>query len=763
VSSPVSASLIGSRTRRLEDRALLCGGGVYAADPRLGGLVHLRFYRSPHASARVRELDLKAARQAPGVLAVWAAADLPELAAGMGDSAGRHLHAHPRPVLAGGAVRYQGEPIAVVVAQTPYQADDAVELVEASFDSLPPVVTVEDALAEGAPGVHDDLGGNVAGTLTGGFGDAAAAFGGAVVTASATVRAPRVCGGYMEPRATTAAFDAGDLTIWASTQSIFGIRDRAAALLELAPERVRVLALDVGGGFGPKGDLYPEDVVVAAAALRLGRPVRWVATRTEDTMSTAHAHGTVIEAELAAGRDGALRGLRARILHDTGAYTCSGAGLIDIIAAHLLSAYRLPALSFEARVVHTNTVPTGFVRGGGRPVGNFAMERAMDQLADRLGLDPVELRRRNLIQPADMPHDTGLPAGRSTVVYDSGDYPRLLGAVEASLAGVREGPRADGRTVGRGIVCCVESSGFGGKEPGRARLDRDGRARLSVGSTPGGQGHRTMAAQVFAERLGWPLDRVEVTAGDTTGLDRALLTAGSRSAVQVGNAAALVGRALRRRLLESASQTLEADPADLVMIDGRISVAGAPGRAVDAVDLVPEEGLEVFERFSPDAPLAYSSSCHGAVVALDPETGTVDVERYVMAYDTGRAVNPMLVEGQMHGGFAHGLGYALFEEAVYTPDGALASASFMDYTIPGPPEVGVEPELHSLPVPTPTNPEGIKGAGESGAVPVPAAIASSVERAVRHHRPEAYLGELPLSSERVLRAVMESPEPAGRC
>jgi carbon-monoxide dehydrogenase large subunit len=379
------------------------------------------------------------------------------------------------------------------------------------------------------------------------------------------------------------------------------------------------------------------------------------------------------------------------------------------------------------------------------------MERMMDLLARRVERDPSDVRRLNLVQPEDMPYDTRLPAGPETgVIYDGGDYPRLLSMVEQELAGVREGPRADGRIAGRGIVCCVESSSFGAGEPGRGRLDRDGTARLFVGSTPQGQGHRTMAGQVFAERLGWPLDRVEVTAGDSRVVGWALLTAGSRSAVMVGNAASLAGRGLRRKLLEQAAEVLEADPADLVMEDGRISVRGAPTRSVAAVEVIPEDGLEVVESFSPSLPSTYPSSCHGAAVAVDPETGSVQVERYVIAHDTGAVINPMTLEGQMQGGYAHGLGYALFEECVYTPDGSLATASFLDYSVPGVPEVGV-PELHPVfTEKTDANPEGFKGAGESGTLPVPAAISSAVERALQHLNPNAVVTSLPLTPERVL-------------
>jgi aerobic carbon-monoxide dehydrogenase large subunit len=741
---------IGRRARRAEDPDLITGRGLYASDPRLDGLADLVLFRSPFGRARIDRLSLDAARAHPGVLGAWTAGDLPELAAGMGDMAPRQLTARPRPILASGEARYQGEALAAVVAESVYAASDALELVEAELEPLPAAGTLGDALAEGAPRVHSDLESNVSGSIPRSFGDVEAAFGAGSVVASCRLEVPRICGGYMEPRAITASYEDGRLTMWVSTQWTFGVRDKVAGVLGMERDQVRVIATDVGGGFGPKGELYPEEALVAAAARRLGRPVRWVAGRTEDTQATAQGHGTLVDLELAAAPDGTLLGLRGRIFVDAGAYTASGAGLGDLIVSHLLSAYRLPAMSVETAVVYTNAVPTGFVRGGARPIGNFAIERLMDQLARKLGRDPVEVRRQNLVPPEAMPYDTGLPSGRATVVYDGGDYPGLLHTVLEALGDVHEGRRDDGRLVGRAIVCCVESSGFGGKEPARLRLEKDGTARLFIGSTPQGQGHRTIAAQVLADRLGWPVDRVFVTAGDTAAVETATMTAGSRTAVQVGNATAMAGRSIRRRLLERAAETLEADPADLLLAGGVISVRGTPARSVDARTVLPEEGIEVLELFTPPAPLAYSSGCHGAVVAVDPDTGSIAVERYVIAHDTGRPINPLLVEGQMQGGFAHGLGYALFEEAVYTPEGNLLSASFLDYSVPSAPELSVQLSLLPTMTPTEANPEGFKGAGESGTVPVPAAIAAAVERALSHFRPDVVVDRLPLSPERVL-------------
>jgi carbon-monoxide dehydrogenase large subunit len=466
-------------------------------------------------------------------------------------------------------------------------------------------------------------------------------------------------------------------------------------------------------------------------------------------MTTAHGHGCRVELDLAAGPDGRLRGLRGRITHDAGAYTTSGTGQPRNFSTHMISAYRLPALAIEARVAHTTTVPGGFIRGGGREVGNFAMERMMDRLADEAGCSREEVRRRNLVQPGQMPYETGLPG----VIYDGGDYPRLLALVEEALRGTEVGRRADGRLVGRSLVCCVESSGAGKDEPARARLDRDGSLTVYVGSTPQGQGHLTMAAQMFAERLGWPMDRVTVVAGDTSLIGGGALTAGSHSAVQVGNVAAIVGRELRNRLLELGADHLEADPSDLLLSEETLQVRGAPSRSCSVLEVLPEEGLEVEGSFSLNAEATYPCSCHGAVVAVDPDTGEVRVERYVIANDSGRVINPMMLEGQLHGGFAHGLGYALLEEARYDDDGTCLTASFLDYTIASPAEVPI-PELHEVHAQdTDSNPEGIKGVGESGTLPVMAAVSSAVEQAIRVVNPSAVVSELPLDGERVLRLL----------
>jgi carbon-monoxide dehydrogenase large subunit len=742
---------IGRPMPRLEDERLITGRGRFAGDIKLDGTLHLALSRSPMPHARIRAIDTSAAKAMPGVVAVWTASDLPEVAPGLSDFGPAGIVQRGRPILTNDEVHYVGEAYAVVVAETAYQAHDASEAIAGELDPLPGVGDVMTATAEGAPKVHADMESNIAQSSSTTFGDIKAAFAGDSVTAKIRLTTARVMGAAMEPRTVTATYENGGIKVWTSTQNVFGVRNAIASILGLPESRVRVLAEDVGGGFGAKGTPFPEEVLTALAALRLKRPVRWVATRSEDGATTAQGHGTVLELELAAGPDGKLRGLRGRVIHDIGAYSGSGAGQPGIIIPHMVSAYVLPAMDIEAELVYTNTVPTGFVRGGGRPLGNYGMERVMDRLARKLGIGTATLRKRNLIKPEQIPYTTGIPAGRSGYVYDSGNYPRLLELALDKLAYDEARDRGkDGKLVGFGIACCVESTSFGRGEPAKLRIDKDGIARLFVGSTPQGQGHQTMAAQVAADRLGWQMDKIEVTVGDTEHVPFALLTAGSRSAVMVGNATAKAATAMRKKLLERAGEVLEADVQDLVLEDGVIEVRGAPAKRVQATDLVPDEGLEVLESFDPGRPLTFSSSCHAAVVSVDPETGHVDVVRYVIVHDTGKAINTRLVEGQMQGGYAHGLGYALYESAMYEPDGTFRSASLLDYTIVSTGEVTVLPDLIHMDTPTDTNPEGFKGVGESGTIPVPAAIANAVEDALRNRNPEAVVDRLPITPDRIV-------------
>ena len=604
--------------------------------------------------------------------------------------------------------------------------------------------------------LHDDLGSNIAGRVQRGFGDIDAQMSGDAVVVRQSFRFGRVIGGYMEPRATAAALDAdsGRLSVWTSTQWVYGVRDRIASILGLERDLVRVLAPDVGGAFGAKGQVYPEEIIVAALARRLRRPVRWVATRTEDTQATGQSHGDAAEVELSANRDGTLRGLRVRLRHDVGAYGGPGLGQSDNILSHLVSAYRLPALDAESVLVYTSTVPTGFIRGGGREVGNFIIERTMDLLARELRLDSAELRRRNLIEPSQMPYDTGYKRmGTRPVVYDGGDYPRLLASALDAVGYTEARKRqAAGARIGVGVACCVESAGIQQPEPATIRIQPDGHVQAYLGSTPGGQGHRTTFAQVVAQHLDWPVDLVHVSVGDSDNVDSSANTAGSRSALEVGNAAAAVARQARHKLLEQAQAALEADAEDILLRPSGAIVRGAPVRSVELSDLL-GDGFEVQETFQSSG--AYTGACHAVVVEVDPDTASVDIVRYAIAHDCGQAINPLLVRGQLQGGLVHGVGYALMEQAVYLADGTLTTANLADYALPGRGvPAAIRPELVEVHSPVlGNNPEGFKGVGETGTIAAPAAILGAIEDALRTLGTDATLNTLPLTPTRLFAAM----------
>jgi carbon-monoxide dehydrogenase large subunit len=420
------------------------------------------------------------------------------------------------------------------------------------------------------------------------------------------------------------------------------------------------------------------------------------------------------------------------------------------MSAHAMSTYRLGSLDLEIVPHLSDTPPAAFIRGGGRPVGNYAIERMIDRLSRKLGLDPIEVRRRNLVTPAEMPYETGL----QSIVYDGGDYPRLLDLAvkRVDVAAVRERQRA-GEPVGVGVAMCAQSTGLGmAPEPSRVAVLPDGTVRVFIGGTPQGQGHQTFVAQVVADRLGWPIDRIEVRAGDSRDVPFSMVTAGSRSAVEVGNSVSMSAASARRLLLERASQWLEAGAEDLVLTVDGVGVRGVPDRHVPLKDLV-GDGLEAVAAWDSKGSQAWASSCHAAVVRVDVETGGIEVLRYVIAHDSGRPINPMTLDGQLHGGYAHGLGYALFEEALYSADGNFQSPSFLDYTIVSAPEVHTEPELIHTETASSHNPEGFRGAGEAGTIAVPAAIANAVEDALIGLGCDVTVDEVPITPLRIWNAL----------
>ena len=738
---------VGRRIRRVEDERLITGRGRFASDVHLDGQTYLAVRRSHEPHALIRTINAGPARAMPGVIAVFTRDDLQETARFVYDDfLPPGLAGVGRPVLADHEVNYLGEAIAVVVAETPYAAQDAAAAIEVDLEPLPAAGTLDSALATGAPLVHEERGSNIAFWGRDGFGDVELAFGpGAVIVAERLVM-NRVCGAAIEPRAVAAVPDGSGVKVWTSTQAVFLVRDRLAAYLGLDKKQVTVMAENVGGGFGPKGRTYPEEVLVAWAAMKLGRPVKWTASRSEDSITSMHAHGTIFELEIAGNPDGTLRGLRGRFWHDIGAYPSIGAATHSRILEHMLGAYRLPSLSIEVQLVFTNATPTSTVRGGGGTEGNFAIERMMDRLATRLGLEPTEIRRRNLLPPDALPWRTRLGAGG--IVLEGGNFPGLL---DEALRRIASSPQLqNGRLRGIGVAMGVDHTGGMLKgEPAKLRIRADGVVEVFLGSTPQGQGHQTMAAQIVADRLGWPLDRITVTTGDSRWLADAGITAGSKSAVHVGNAVSLVATAVRTTLLQRAAEHFEIDPADLDLQNGVITARGTPAKRWAATDALPSGGIEVMEAFQTRTARTSPSSCHVAEVAVDPETGAVEVLRYVIVYDSGLVINPLIVAGQLHGGLAHGIGYALFEEAVFDPNGQFRTPTFIDYRIPSAPDVAIDPVLLSRSTLTKSNPEGIKGVGETGTTAVPAAIAAAVEAAIRKVTPNAVISELPIQPSRI--------------
>jgi carbon-monoxide dehydrogenase large subunit len=676
-------------------------------------------------------VDLSPALAMPGVIGAWSAGQL-----GLADEYMPNPTPRPqairRPVLAGGEVRFEGDAVAVVAAETDYQAHDAVDAIEVELNAIADE-------AEAPP------------SRTHSIGEAGPAFQHAPVRVRQRLRMGRICGAAMEPRAAFADWDDAKqvLVIKASVGGVFVLRDTVGRCLGLEPAQVIALAEDVGGSFGAKNHPYPEYILAAAVSRMLKRPVLWVATRSEDGHTTGQAHAADLDFEIASDQEGLLLGLRGKVEWPIGAYFGIGAFQDGSISSHAMSAYRMPAMEIEVQPRYSDSPPVAYIRGGGRPVGNFVIERMVDRLARRLGLDPIELRRRNLIQPSEMPYTPGL----GTIVYDGGDYPRLLELAVESIgaAAVRERQRA-GEPVGLGVAMCVESTGIGTAEPSRVVVLPDGTARVFVGSTPQGQGHQTFIAQVVADRLGWPIERVEVRAGDSRDVAGSMVTAGSRSALEVGNSVSMSAAAARQSLLEKASEQLEAGVEDLVLTVEGVGVRGVRDRSVPLAELV-GAGLETAATWDSKGRPAWASSCHAALVRIDVETGGVDVVRYVIAHDSGRPINPLTLEGQLHGGYAHGLGYALFEEAVYSGDGNFQSSSFLDYTIVSAPEIRAEPELIHTETASTQNPEGFRGAGEAGTIAVPAAIANAIEDALYATGRAVAVDEVPVTPMRLWQLI----------
>jgi carbon-monoxide dehydrogenase large subunit len=748
--------VIGRPVRRVEDRALLTGRACFVDDVRLPGTLHAAFLRSPLAHAVLASVEADEARELPGVATVLTGADLalsmtpPLTAPGARSPA--------RPLLARDHVRFAGEPVAMVVAASRYVAEDAVEVVAVEYEPLPAVAGVEQALAPDAPALHPPD--NVLFDSRLEAGDVDAAFAGAAVVVEATLRNPRVGAVPMEPRGVLAAPDGGRLTVWSSTQAPHGLRTFLAEVLELDPAAVRVVCPDIGGGFGQKAHCYPEEALVAAAALRLGRPVRWTEDRSENLQAASHARDQVVRARAAADAEGRLLAIDADVACDTGAYGVFPHGhVLEALGtpAMIPGPYRLPAYRARSRSVATNKCPEGAYRGVGLPVSVLVHERLLDLVAGGLGRDRAEVRLRNFVRPEDFPYTT-----HTQQQYDNGDYGQALRvALDAiGYAGFeeeRERARREGRTLGIGIGSYVEYTGMGsavfaargmvgipGHDGAFVRLAADGSAAVWTSLPAMGQGSATTFAQLVAEELGVDAVRVanpDTSVGDLSGTG----TFASRSAVSGGGAIAGACAVLRSRLREDAAELLEAAPEDLVVREGAVQVVGTPGRRVTVGDVVaasPDARYAVAFTYDPPA-VAYPYATHACVVEVDRGTGGVRILRYAIAEDCGRVINPTIVAGQVHGATAQGIGGALLEQLVYDAEGQLLTTSLLDYLLPLATDLP-RLDVRHLEIPAPGTANGAKGVGEGGALAPPAAIAGAVADALG-----AEITELPLTPERV--------------
>jgi aerobic carbon-monoxide dehydrogenase large subunit len=767
----VTTRTMGEPIARREDPRLVAGDGRYLDDLG-GGALAAAFVRSPHAHARVTGIDVTGALEADGLVAIYTYEDLEGPIADPLPQLIPHpcLHAprtaHP---LANGVVRHVGEPVAMVVARDRYLAEDACERIAVSYQPLPPVVGL-DAAVRAERTVHHDVPDNIAARMLQEVGDARAAIQAAPHRLELELQIERSASMPIEGRGVYARWDAADrsLRVYSSTQTSTSVRFALAVKLGVPVDRVEVVAPDVGGGFGVKiVHPWPEEVLVPWAAIRLGREVKWTEDRREHFVASAHERGQRHSVRVGFDDDGRLLGLDVDFVHDNGAYTPYGIIVPIITATQLLGPYKPGAYRVEFRSLYTNTVIVTPYRGAGRPQGVFVMERTMDAIAGYLGRDRAAVREANFIQPQEMPYDHRLTFqdGRP-LIYDSGDYPATLAKLKKLVGweefeAVREQARAAGRRVGIGLACYVEGTGVGPYEGAHVRVETDGTVLVATGLTTQGQGHETAFAQVAAEELGVPVEQVTVVTGDTRRFKYAVGTFASRAAVMSGNAVALAAGKVRAKALRIAGEALEADPGDLELADGMVRVKGAPeteialrtvavlanplryafdeqarlatqfvvGGGVQSPPVAEDDepGLEATDYYSP-VRSTFANGMHAAVVETDPETAEVRILRYCVVHDCGRLINPRIVEGQIHGGVAQGVGGALYERLVYDENGQLLNASFMDFLMPYASEVP-KIETDHLETPTPLNPLGIKGAGEAGVIPGAAVLAAAISDA----------------------------------
>jgi len=772
-------SLFGHAALRKEDQRFVTGRGRYVDDMKLPGCLHAAFVRSPHAHARVERIDTSAARAMPGVVAVYTAADLPECKTPIpaATPSPASFRSAPQSVFADPIARHPGEVVAVVLADTSVQAVDAAEVVEVDYAPLPAAPDLERASAPGAPRVFEEWPDNQAGASTAQVGEPGPALAAAPVVVEAELELARVVGSPIEPRGLLIVPDGPDgrFTVWIPSQGPYGLRAALAAALELPEERVRIICTDSGGGFGIKGHTYAEDLVLAAAARRLARPVRWMETRREHFLAGSPDRGQRHRARLGVDREGRIAAIETRFARDHGAYLPLGEVITRNTINHLPGPYRVPHLAASAQNVVSHSLFGGAYRGSGRPEAAFVMERLLDRAARRLGLDPAEIRRRNFVRPDAMPYRTGLIYRDGTPVsYDPADYPgsfeRLLEAFDYTGWRTRQAERRGGTPrLGIGLACYVQGTGVGPYEGADVRVDTAGNVQVIIGVSSQGQAHETTMAQIAAAELGVELAKVSVVAGDTATLPFGNGTGGSRVAANAGPAVAKSSREVAVKARRVAAEMLECAPADIVLAGGRAHVTGMPSRSLGLGEVARaaarnktlvhegQPGLQVCGYFSPES-VTFAFGAHACAVEVDIDTGAVRVLRYVALHDCGRAINPMVVDGQLQGAIAQGIGTALMEELVHDDGGQLLTGSFMDYAMPAAVDL---PALETMTVafPSTRNELGIKGVGESGIIAPPATIANAVEDALADLGVE--IARVPVTRARLWEALAKARASGG--
>jgi carbon-monoxide dehydrogenase large subunit len=746
-------------------------------------MLHAVFVRSQVAHARIRSVDLSRAAAAPGVAFVMSGAELMQVLPPVPDTQlslprkwttqVQHTFLNPQqPLLAHDKVRHVGEAVAVILAESRYLAEDAAELVTVDLEPLPAVVDAERALDADAPVLHDKYGTNLIGEFRIGKGNVDAALNSAPHRLKRRFYHHRYAAAPMETRGVASVYDqrAESVTIWSSCQVVHWLRREASTVLNLPEVRIRALALDVGGGFGIKGHVYPEELLIPFLARAVGRPVRWIEDRHEHFMAACHSRDQIHDVEVGFDDEGRLLAFRDSFIADCGAWNPIGSGIAYNTAVHLPGPYKFENFAVHARIASTNKVPNAPYRGAGRPEATFAMERAMDLIAAELNRDPADVRMLNMIPHAEMPYSLGVPyRDGELIVYDSGDYPESLRRALDAIGGVaafrerQREARAQGRHLGLGLGCYVEGTGVGPFESATIRIDPTGKVYVASGACPQGQGMETIFSQVVADT--WKVDPKDVVMAlaDTAAIDIGFGTIASRSTVTLSSAIHYGSEKLREKVFAIAGNMLECDPGDLELRNGRVGIVGVPGSEVTLGSIAKAArpgwdhgrptgmpaGLEETYYYEPQT-VTWAYATHAGIVEVDIRTGRLTIEKYVIVHDCGVVVNPLLVEGQILGGAVQGLGGALLEEFHYDEEGQLLTGSFMDYLLPTASDIPHIEVIH-LHSPSPLNPLGVKGVGEGSAIAPPVVIANAVSDALSPFKAE--FNATPVKPEQIVRAA----------